>query len=52
MGFEAPEQSQFRILVSDTQAYGQFGNAMVVPVFTAVEQLLLPRIEQHLSQKT
>lgn len=52
MGFEAPGQSQFRIPVSDTQAYKQFGNSVVVPVFAAVAQLLSPLIEQHLSQNT
>lgn len=36
MGFDAPRGSAFRIVVSDTQAYRQFGNAVVVPV---VEQL-------------
>ena len=52
MGFEAPGQSQFRIPVSDTQAYKQFGNSVVVPVFAAVAQLLSPLIEQHLRQNT
>jgi DNA (cytosine-5)-methyltransferase 1 len=31
MGFDKPEQSIFKIPVSDTQAYKQFGNAVVVP---------------------
>ncbi|MFH8134872.1 DNA (cytosine-5-)-methyltransferase [Pantoea osteomyelitidis] len=44
MGFEAPGQQTFRIPVSDTQAYKQFGNSVVVPVFAAVAQLLLPVI--------
>ena len=47
MGFEAPGESRFRIPVSDTQAYKQLGNSVVVPVFAAVAQLLLPLIEQH-----
>jgi DNA (cytosine-5)-methyltransferase 1 len=50
MGFEAPGASHFRIPVSDTQAYKQFGNSVVVPVFAAVAQLLLPLIQQHLKQ--
>ncbi len=33
MGFEAPGEAKFRIPVSDTQAYRQFGNSVVVPVF-------------------
>ncbi len=47
MGFEAPGEARFRIPVSDTQAYKQFGNSVVVPVFAAVAQLLLPLIEEH-----
>ena len=32
MGFDKPGEMPFRIPVSDTQAYRQFGNAVVVPV--------------------
>lgn len=46
MGFEQPGETYFRIPVSDTQAYKQFGNSVVVPVFAAVAQLLLPVIKQ------
>ena len=46
MGFEAPQGHQFRIPVSDTQAYRQFGNSVVVPAFAAVAQLLKSRILQ------
>ncbi|WP_312242590.1 DNA (cytosine-5-)-methyltransferase [Pantoea sp.] len=46
MGFEAPGEQKFRIPVSDTQAYKQFGNSVVVPVFAAVAQLLLPLIRE------
>lgn len=45
MGFEKPQGSDFRIPVSDTQAYRQFGNAVVVPVVRAVAQLLEPHIK-------
>lgn len=51
MGFEAPGEARFRIPVSDTQAYKQFGNSVVVPVFAAVAKLLLPLIEQHARQR-
>ncbi|WP_252109176.1 MULTISPECIES: DNA (cytosine-5-)-methyltransferase [unclassified Halomonas] len=44
MGFDAPGESRFVIPVSDTQAYRQFGNSVVVPVFEAVAQLMKPRI--------
>jgi len=47
MGFEKPDGKDFfRIPVSDTQAYKQFGNSVVVPVFTAVAKLLAPYILQ------
>ncbi|MEW5289952.1 DNA cytosine methyltransferase [Erwinia papayae] len=45
MGFETPDGERFRIPVSDTQAYRQFGNSVVVPAFAAVAKLLLPWIE-------
>lgn len=44
MGFDEPSQSTFRIPVSDTQAYKQFGNSVVVPVFAAVAKLMKPRV--------
>ena len=40
MGFD----DNFRIPVSDTQAYRQFGNSVAVPVFRAVAELMLPHI--------
>lgn len=45
MGFEQPGKVTFRIPVSDTQAYRQFGNSVVVDVFAAVASLLRSRIE-------
>lgn len=51
MGFELPHEHRFRIPVSDTQAYRQFGNSVVVPVFAAVAQLLRPRILQAVEQR-
>lgn len=44
MGFDKPGESNFKIPVSDTQAYRQFGNSVAVPVFRAVAQLMKPRI--------
>jgi len=44
MGFDKPGESKFVIPVSDTQAYKQFGNSVVVPVFAAVAQLMKPHI--------
>ncbi len=50
MGFESPKGTQFRIPVSDTQAYRQFGNSVVVPVFAAVAKLLEPFIAKAIVQ--
>ena len=44
MGFERPGKANWKIPVSDTQAYRQMGNAVVVPVVKAVAQLMQPRI--------
>lgn len=44
MGFDAVDGTDFKIPVSDTQAYKQFGNSVAVPVFEAVAQLMRPRI--------
>ncbi len=49
MGFDKPGEAEFRIPVSDTQAYRQFGNAVVVPVVRAVAQLLKPQIAEYLA---
>lgn len=46
MGFESPQGYRWRIPVSDTQAYRQFGNSVIVPVFAAVARLLESRILQ------
>lgn len=45
MGFEQPGKVTFHIPVSDTQAYRQFGNSVIVDVFAAVANLLSSRIE-------
>ena len=42
MGFDGPGESAFQIPVSDTQAYRQFGNAVVVPVVAAVAKHMEP----------
>lgn len=44
MGFDRPERSRFIIPVSDTRAYRQFGNAVVVPVVEAIARLAVPWI--------
>ncbi|UPJ83222.1 DNA (cytosine-5-)-methyltransferase [Bradyrhizobium sp. 183] len=49
MGFET-DKRQFRICVSDTQAYKQFGNAVVVPVVEFIARALKPHIEAALHE--
>lgn len=44
MGFDSSGQSDFNIQVSDTQAYRQFGNAVVVPVVKAIAKHMQPHI--------
>ncbi len=51
MGFEKPGEEEFRIPVSDTQAYRQFGNAVVVPAVRAVAQLMKPHIVEFLARE-
>jgi len=54
MGFDAPDGSGFRIPVSDTQAYRQFGNAVVVPVVRAVAEHMRPYLlaeQEHVMQQ-
>ena len=53
MGFDDANGAEFKIPVSDTQAYKQFGNSVAVPVFEAVAQLMRPRIieAKNLSKK-
>jgi len=41
MGFDAPCGAEWNIPVSDTQAYRQFGNAVVVPVSDAVTRFVV-----------
>lgn len=42
MGFDSQDSSEFLIPVSDTQAYHQFGNAVVVPVIASVAKHMVP----------
>lgn len=42
MGFDRPGRDPFRIPVSDTQAYRQFGNSVAVPVVAAIARALVP----------
>ena len=45
MGFDRPGSNRpWRIVVSDTQAYKQFGNAVAAPVATAIAKAMAPWI--------
>ena len=44
MGFDRPGESSFTIPVSDTQAYRQFGNSVVVPMAVAVAGHMKPHV--------
>ena len=48
MGF----QEKFKILVSDSQAYRQFGNAVVVPVVTEIAKSVTYVIKNNKTRKT
>ena len=47
MGFDKPNRSRFVIPVSDTQAYRQFGNAVVVPVANEIAKHMAPWITDN-----
>lgn len=42
----------FRIPVSDTQAYRQFGNSVVMPVMREVARIMLPHLQTLLAKET
>jgi DNA (cytosine-5)-methyltransferase 1 len=46
MGFE----DSYKIVVSDTQAYKQFGNSVIVPVMKAVAKAMEPYISESIAQ--
>ncbi len=47
MGFP----DSFRIPVSDTQAYRQFGNSVVVPLISSVAKLMLPFVDRSTTRE-
>lgn len=52
MGFDAPQGNEFIIPVSDTQAYRQFGNSVVVPAVKAVAEHMKPHLLAALGKRT
>ena len=51
MGFDAPQGNEFIIPVSDTQAYRQFGNSVVVPAVTAIAEHMKPSLFKALKKR-
>ena len=51
MGFDDPQGNDFIIPVSDTQAYRQFGNSVVVPAVKAVAEHMKPHIFAALGKR-
>ena len=51
MGFDNSFESNFKIPVSDTQAYKQFGNSVVVPVIEKIALQMKPYIVQENNSK-
>ncbi len=51
MGFDAPGQSDFKIPVSDTQAYKQFGNSVAVPVVEAIARHMSPWLLEDVDEE-
>jgi DNA (cytosine-5)-methyltransferase 1 len=51
MGFDEPRESKFKITVSDTQAYRQFGNSVAVPVIKAVAGDIAHIVTQEIESK-
>jgi DNA (cytosine-5)-methyltransferase 1 len=49
MGFDRPDRPPVRIPVSDTQAYRQFGNAVVVPAVEAIARHMEPHLMKALA---
>jgi DNA (cytosine-5)-methyltransferase 1 len=50
MGFDSPGEPLFKIPVSDTQAYRQFGNSVVVPVVKAIANAMKPLLSDVASE--
>jgi DNA (cytosine-5)-methyltransferase 1 len=51
MGFDDPRGNEFLIPVSDTQAYRQFGNSVVVPAVKAVAEHMKPHLFAALGKR-
>lgn len=52
MGYEVLGGPAYKFVVSDTQAYRQFGNSVVVPVVTAIAKYMSPWIDEMMKPAT
>lgn len=52
MGFDSFTGSEFRIPVSDTQAYRQFGNSVVVPLAKEVAEFMKPYMLKSIQKES
>lgn len=52
MGFDAANESNFKILVSDTQSYRQFGNSVIVPCAMAIADFIKPYLLEARKRNT
>lgn len=52
MGFDRGDREPFKITVSDTQAYKQFGNSVVVPVIEAVAKAMVVCLKEAAEERT
>ena len=50
MGFDTARACEFKIPVSDTQAYRQFGNSVAVPAVKAVAQYMEDYLRKSVSR--
>ena len=51
MGFDVTGEKRFKIPVSDTQAYKQFGNAVVVPVVEMIARHMRPWLTEAVAER-
>ena len=47
MGFDKPSESNFNIIVSNTQAYRQFGNSVVVPIIKCLATKIIGTLQDN-----
>ncbi|WP_315922708.1 DNA (cytosine-5-)-methyltransferase [Mesorhizobium sp. SP-1A] len=51
MGFEYPGEAEMIIPVSDTQAYKQFGNSVIIPMFAEIAKAMVPTVLEQIAEE-